>query len=1283
MSGEATVQEFFEQLNRDYGLNLSKATIENAALNVRAQLIIYGHELLFADRSLLAALEVPDVLIQAVDKYAQGLSPGHAIGAAVGPSVSTREGVEDGEDNEGLEDVPAFAGEEFKQPTRRHKQTGSMTTTDHGDEEASPPIEVLGQEGVWNEIPSRAKAKSKIANVPSVPGRTSCPLCPAKLVSPEAPASPQGSATEPGWQLHLAGLGWPLGRPKGDDHPIAGSSRSGSSEEKKSSSRIGAGPGDDDDDDDDAAEMDQVSQALRLSRQSSRSARAGSGDVVGEIDYACITGDHGVYALKDCLHIVCGHCLVEFIRERLNTGKVLDFPCPVRDCKVPLDPSQLRDFLPKEDHDRYEEAMLRALISADGTLTECPKCRAGISIAPVEISPNEPITEKRKDGKPFSREAFVHFKRYRVRCACGQVFCGSCRMKDYHPGYTCESWADYQAAPQCRFCGDKLIAGENKVKNPISPALSKVCTKDDCADRAAQSCTRFLPCGCPCRGIRGELACPPCLDCELGVGDDYCSICYAEPKRSAPCIKSGVNLYLSLYSRFNERRTESEDPNENTYTALNAYNAARQKHGTPFVDPTLRDKAPLASDVTRVKREHASAHSLICYEVSGSEGRLPPLIPGLTKPIEVCKHVHHYHCVVQRLASKWPQARITFGFKCCPDCRLPIYHPSLIPLLQPIFALEQHITSKAIARLEYEEKLNDPELTSPDSPFYKDYAGYAMKCFVFYQCYICKLPYFGGGNRCQDASAGFDPAELVCPSCQSSMKPGAAAAKAECNVHGTEWLGHKCRFCCNLSTWSCWGNTHFCDVCHKSGVWQELVEHRTGNNKKQIWEYPQCESLQAEIRLLSTRPEWNFWSNEVRMEKLSQLRSDPNKCPLRVAHPPTGFEFSLGCIMCSANETADASEKSKTKGKDGQASPAASSAEVVKKKSLIPDGFRSEFGLPPCQTILPHLLAQMSTTLQLYALGRHPVQPHRQVDMYDAVMREVAIHRFPYLSGLQISEWKTSDKSARKNFSLKLKWSADFDQNGLFYLLGTQFYTRPWVNPAQLGFVTCTSSRLAPSSLPPEACLSRETIRCVADSDSKAFYEIHLHGGIAISVDAYTMRHYISFDGECLRNWRLLGSNNGEKWNVISAHVDDQALDGIGSTHTWMTRNHTFGPSPAYSRFRIEITGPNSNGNFFLPLSGLEFYGRVTFPAPCTLTEYLQEGRQVAIAARKTKLADLIESKDLSDYIKAEEQMASYLLPDMFEGTVPTSVVIEADYHDSNVRALRARETKPTSTKRK
>jgi len=86
-----------------------------------------------------------------------------------------------------------------------------------------------------------------------------------------------------------------------------------------------------------------------------------------------------------------------------------------------------------------------------------------------------------------------------------------------------------------------------------------------------------------------------------------------------------------------------------------------------------------------------------------------------------------------------------------------------------------------------------------------------MSTLSYFECFKCKNPYFGGRKEC-GGREDFKPEDLVCGKCAAaSLQIG----NAKCAKHGTEFIEFKCKFCCSISNWFCWGNTHFCEDCHK------------------------------------------------------------------------------------------------------------------------------------------------------------------------------------------------------------------------------------------------------------------------------------------------------------------------------------------------------------------------------------------------------------------------------------------------------------------------------------
>ncbi|KAJ4457174.1 putative E3 ubiquitin-protein ligase MYCBP2 [Paratrimastix pyriformis] len=199
-----------------------------------------------------------------------------------------------------------------------------------------------------------------------------------------------------------------------------------------------------------------------------------------------------------------------------------------------------------------------------------------------------------------------------------------------------------------------------------------------------------------------------------------------------------------------------------------------------------------------------------------------------------CGHIFHLRCVREKIAKRWTGYRITFGFLECPLCKQPFEHPALAGDLAPVLELRQKVQVH-MARL------------PPFRWAFCSVPAFAMHKMAFFLCSRCHKPYFSGAAQCQEA-VDFNPDELVCAGCSAP----AAGGEASCPSHGTDFIQYKCRYCCSVACWFCWGTHHFCDPCHrKAGT-------------------------------------------------LRNLKSVPNVCTCGKSHPSHGTEYCLGCSMCRA-----------------------------------------------------------------------------------------------------------------------------------------------------------------------------------------------------------------------------------------------------------------------------------------------------------------------------------------------------------------------------------------------
>ena len=354
---------------------------------------------------------------------------------------------------------------------------------------------------------------------------------------------------------------------------------------------------------------------------------------------------------------------------------------------------------------------------------------------------------------------------------------------------------------------------------------------------------------------------------------------------------------------------------------------------------------------------------------------------------------------------------------------------------------------------------NHAQITDPSSPYYNDPMGFAEHHYAFYQCYECKKPYFGGAKECgpADEEEEVDRKELLCGKCQN------VESVDQCGEHGSEYLTYKCRYCCAVSVFHCWGRVHFCHDCHTPGVWDKLSTYSTGKNKKNIEDYPQCPAIQAEIDKLRSSADWPRMGRDEKDVLMLGMRSDPETCPLRTKHPPNGFEFGLGCTLCADKKAEIENEKVR---KRIEKEMKEKLKELMNFMDNVPSGTRF-------------------------------------------------VHQYP------------------------------MDENGILYFFGSHGKTKPWQNPADQGMCIVTTCEMMPDSAPCNALCGREALRCVTKPSANCWFAVDLVDKF-VKPSNYTLRHYISWDTECLRNWVVEGSIDGERWLVIRQHQNDQALNFKG-----------------------------------------------------------------------------------------------------------------------------------------
>jgi E3 ubiquitin-protein ligase MYCBP2 len=232
-----------------------------------------------------------------------------------------------------------------------------------------------------------------------------------------------------------------------------------------------------------------------------------------------------------------------------------------------------------------------------------------------------------------------------------------------------------------------------------------------------------------------------------------------------------------------------------------------------------------------------------------------------------CNHYVHFKCAEQCLKKKWIGPKITFNHSVCPCCKKFMDCPNTNPLqllIQENKNLYDKIVKMSLERIKFENLEKDPMLIEPNSPFFGKKIDFALKKLSYYMCYECNKPYFAGLRDCRggpdeenNPNREYNPKDLICG---SHANIAGVAGKTDCPKHGKDFIEYKCKFCCQIASWFCWGTTHFCEDCHTRQCKGDYVSKYTKDK------LPKCPG--------------------------------ESKCGLRINHPANGEEYAMGCSVC-------------------------------------------------------------------------------------------------------------------------------------------------------------------------------------------------------------------------------------------------------------------------------------------------------------------------------------------------------------------------------------------------
>lgn len=201
-------------------------------------------------------------------------------------------------------------------------------------------------------------------------------------------------------------------------------------------------------------------------------------------------------------------------------------------------------------------------------------------------------------------------------------------------------------------------------------------------------------------------------------------------------------------------------------------------------------------------------------------------------------------------------------------------------------------------------------------------------------------------------------------------------------------------------------------------------------------------------------------------------------------------------------------------------------------------------------------------------------------------------NHYLYCAGLELygqpSAAMDSDMVVEMMKQRHFERTADFDENGALFFLGSHGLTAKYINPQLTGTVTVTPTNLKGDSTP-SGFIEHANNNIQNWTNSGNNYTLAVKLPTPMTVTEYSVRH--CGGNYALRNWVFEGSVDNNTWVTLRTHTNDDALAVLeegSSTASWKVV-----PSPVpYSHFRLKVTGVCSDGStYHLSCSGLELYG--------------------------------------------------------------------------------------------
>ena len=189
----------------------------------------------------------------------------------------------------------------------------------------------------------------------------------------------------------------------------------------------------------------------------------------------------------------------------------------------------------------------------------------------------------------------------------------------------------------------------------------------------------------------------------------------------------------------------------------------------------------------------------------------------------------------------------------------------------------------------------------------------------------------------------------------------------------------------------------------------------------------------------------------------------------------------------------------------------------------------------------------------------------------------------------------------KKSIKPIFKYEFDFDENGVFFYLGTQGKKSLYKNPAEIGIVKVFSSSLGKGNL--SDFVGRNLVNLRTENEENSFFGVDLGENRYLNPSCYSIKNRNS-SSHVMLCWNLEGSNDKINYEILDTRIfnlneyndklekERNLLKQPGCTSTWGISKKIREKFPnGFRYFVLKQIDKNSNGSYNLAISGFELYG--------------------------------------------------------------------------------------------